>query len=476
MRMLLETGLANALSATLLALIVAAASKFCRRPSLVFCLWALVLIKFITPPLVRIPVGGWHAAVLQTVGEIFVVHGPATAESTPQSDAWLDPDWPRVLIAVWIAGSIGWAGLVLVRLHRFRLLVRQAPLASAPLLDEAARLSRLLGIGTCPEVRMVHGRLPPLMWAIGSRPVVLLPSDLWEQLAAEQRTTLLAHELSHLKRRDHWFRWLELLVLSVYWWHPVAWWARRELERAEERCCDALVLWTFPELATAYGHALLDTIDFLAGPRSTLPPVALGFGHVRHLKTRLAAIADGHPRPNLSRGSRWAVALGGLVILPCSPLLWNGPTSLPSLAATPTGVRELDGRWLVTSVVQNGQPVPDEDVKKMQYVVAGNRHTFRFADLLFTGVHHLHPAAQPKAIDIALTGGVLTSDLLEGVEPTDGGASDEPIAPGGSCHGIYELRDNVLKLCVAFGRTRPDEFSSPPGSGRMLVVYRRASP
>ncbi len=144
--------------------------------------------------------------------------------------------------------------------------------------------------------------------------------------------------------------------------------------------------------------------------------------------------------------------------------------------ATPAGVPELDGRWQVTSVVQNGQSVPDEDVKKMQHVVAGDRHTFRFADLLFTGVHHLHPAAQPKAIDIALTGGVLTNDLLEGSGPTDSAAANEPLTPDGSCHGIYELEGNVLKLCVAFGRTRPDEFSSPPGSGRMLVVYRRASP
>ena len=28
----------------------------------------------------------------------------------------------------------------------------------------------------------------------------------------------------------------------LFWWHPVVWWARREIEAAEEACCDAWVV------------------------------------------------------------------------------------------------------------------------------------------------------------------------------------------------------------------------------------------
>jgi hypothetical protein len=38
---------------------------------------------------------------------------------------------------------------------------------------------------------------------------------------------------------------------GLYWWDPVAWWARREVERAEERSCDAWVLWSLPTAAGA---------------------------------------------------------------------------------------------------------------------------------------------------------------------------------------------------------------------------------
>ena len=322
---------------------------------------------------------------------------------------------------------------------------------------------------------MVHGRLPPLIWALGKRPVVLLPEALWEQLTPQQRTALLAHEIAHLKRRDHCLRWLELAVLALYWWRPVAWWASRELGRAAERCCDAWVLWALPDLATAYGTALLDTIDFLAGPRAAPPPAAPGFGHVRHLKVRLEAIASGCPSPRLSPGVRRGAVLAALFVLPCSPWLWQGVAAPSGGQATLAAVRELDGSWVVSSVVQDGESVPEEDIKKMRYIVAGDRHTFQFADLRFTGVHRLHPAERPKAIDIELTGSRLAGEFLILPPAPNEGAVGQPSQPDSACRGIYEVQGDVLKLCVAFGRPRPDAFSSPAGSGRMLVVYRRAN-
>src|SRR5437667_428240 len=79
----------------------------------------------------------------------------------------------------------------------------------------------------------------PVLWTIGRTPRLLFPAGLLERLDREQREALLAHELAHWRRRDHWVRLVELAVLVLYWWHPVVWWARRELHEAEEQCCDA---------------------------------------------------------------------------------------------------------------------------------------------------------------------------------------------------------------------------------------------
>ena len=75
----------------------------------------------------------------------------------------------------------------------------------------------------------------------------------WERTSG---TLLLLHELAHLKRRDHWVRWLELVVAGLYWWHPVVWWARRALREAEEQCCDAWVVWAMPDRSRTYASCL----------------------------------------------------------------------------------------------------------------------------------------------------------------------------------------------------------------------------
>ena len=57
MHPLAEAMLSNVVIATLLAAIAAGVGCFVRRPPVIYALWLLVLLKLVTPPLVRIPVG-----------------------------------------------------------------------------------------------------------------------------------------------------------------------------------------------------------------------------------------------------------------------------------------------------------------------------------------------------------------------------------------------------------------------------------
>ena len=96
-----------------------------------------------------------------------------------------------------------------------------------------------------------------MLWAVVGRPRILLPRTLWTGFDPDHREAVLAHELAHLARGDHWMRRFELVVLALYWWCPVAWIAVRELRRAEEACCDARVLGVVPDRAVAYAEALV---------------------------------------------------------------------------------------------------------------------------------------------------------------------------------------------------------------------------
>jgi bla regulator protein blaR1 len=367
MQTILEIGLSNAVIATLLAVLALIVTRLWRGPALSHALWLLVLVKLITPPLVHIsipwfvqpgttasntakpsPEAPTETVVLgypvdigmdlwneqqspaiesaQAVLPAFVPSEKAKpdslpSESTPEGSkalAWLswDAAWTAPLIgSIWLAGSGLCMAVAGLRIRRFHRLLDYAQAAPPSMQMEARAIARRLGLSQCPSVWLASGRFSPLLWAVGGKARLILPAGLLNCLGPDQQATLLAHELAHARRHDHWVRWLELAVTCLYWWHPVAWWARRELRLAEEQCCDAWVVWALPDAARAYAKALLQTVDFLDA-RPALPPVASGIGHVHHLKRRLKMIIRNPFYPRLAWPAYLAVILLGLAVLP----------------------------------------------------------------------------------------------------------------------------------------------------------------
>ena len=90
--------------------------------------------------------------------------------------------------------------MALVRLYRFRLLLRRAAVAPRELQKEVASVVRQTGVRTVATVRVTVARIVPLIFGIGHRSVLLLPESFMSSLSAEERSTVLAHELAHLQR------------------------------------------------------------------------------------------------------------------------------------------------------------------------------------------------------------------------------------------------------------------------------------
>ena len=330
-----------------------AGRAFRQRPALTHALWVLVLAKLLLPSLILhratpaadapvtrsipvVPDGPRHARrpespELVPPGES--PNLPSSAVGTQPRPAAIRPwPWASMLVGAWLAGSSIWFSAILGQVRRFRRLLRVAQPAPPELRDRVARLSARLGLQRGPSLWMVPARIPPLLWAVAGPPRLLLPAELWDRFDDEQRDSILVHELAHLRRRDHWVRWLEALALGLYWWNPVAWWARRQVEESEERCCDAWVVWALPGAVHAYAEALVATAVFLSGPRPTCPSLASGVGHVAPLRRRLNMILR-DPAPGLMArpGPRAAVVLGVL----CLPFL---PTSAPADPPEPTSM------------------------------------------------------------------------------------------------------------------------------------------
>jgi beta-lactamase regulating signal transducer with metallopeptidase domain len=350
---LLHVGLGNAVLAGVLAIVVGLLLRILRRPALAHALWLLVLLKLVTPPLVSLPCP-WPAGEAEPLAPT----GDTQEEAPGAADAELGPvvleppqgiepspatapvapvqarvSWPVIVLAVWLAGSAAWGLLLVSRLARLRLLLREARPAPPAVLRRARELAATLGLARCPRIAFLRAAVPPFLWALSGRPLVVLPAQLWGRLDAAQRDSLLLHELAHLRRRDHWVRGVELIALALYWWNPVLWWARLRLHEAEEQCCDAWVSWALPKAARAYAEALVATVAFLSRSRAGLPVGGSGAGPVPLLQRRLSMILQGSTPRRLTWGG-WLVVLAlGALVLPLLP----APAQQPKALAEPSG-------------------------------------------------------------------------------------------------------------------------------------------
>jgi beta-lactamase regulating signal transducer with metallopeptidase domain/uncharacterized protein involved in exopolysaccharide biosynthesis len=103
------------------------------------------------------------------------------------------------------------------------------------------------------------------------RPMVLVPASSLSGLTPAQLELILAHELAHIRRHDHWVNLVQVLIETVLFYHPAVWWLSRDIRKERELCCDDLAVATCGN-RLAYARAL----SALEGLRSRPEAMAMG--------------------------------------------------------------------------------------------------------------------------------------------------------------------------------------------------------
>ena len=88
-------------------------------------------------------------------------------------------------------------------------------------------------------------------------PRVVLPSDTIKQIDETQIESVLSHELAHHRRRDLWWNLLPAAVQSLFFFHPLVWYANRRLKLSGEMACDAMAVDRGRFTANQYAECLL---------------------------------------------------------------------------------------------------------------------------------------------------------------------------------------------------------------------------
>ena len=133
---------------------------------------------------------------------------------------WLGPVW--LLGIALVAFRAGCARLLFFLFH-----LKNHSITEPALLDQVRELAQHLGLKSNIRVIQSVGLQGPIAFGI-VRPTIGLPSTFVQTFTPAQQEVVLCHELSHLAARDPAWYLLADLVTAALWWHPLAWWSRRQ--------------------------------------------------------------------------------------------------------------------------------------------------------------------------------------------------------------------------------------------------------
>jgi hypothetical protein len=178
-------------------------------------------------------------------------------------------------------------------------------------------LRQRLGLSRSVELREHAQSVVPLTWGIW-RPVVLLPklARAWEE--PMQRAVLL-HELAHVQRGDVACQVLGRLTCVLYWFHPLTWFALRQLRQEREQACDDAVVQS-GEKASDYAEQLLEVARLCCAPRGL--SLGVGMAEGSSLETRVKSLFDtarGHG-PVSRRVAIASLLIGGAILAGLAPI------------------------------------------------------------------------------------------------------------------------------------------------------------
>lgn len=224
-----------------------------------------------------------------------------------------------ILGLVWILGILVMGAVTIASFLRLKRLFK----ASLPLQDAVIRrlfeeCKKEAGIKKRIEIYSSAYIKSPIV--LGTfKPVVILPIQAVKEQSPEEIRYILLHELMHCRYHDIPINYWICLLRVLYWFHPLVWYALREVQNDREIACDASVLTLVgEEQVQAYGETLISYARSVSYPRFSTAS-AMG-GSSRQISRRIKNIAAfqkesiwGHLR---SRGILLLVGAAVLVFLP----------------------------------------------------------------------------------------------------------------------------------------------------------------
>ena len=255
-----------------------------------------------------------------------VLPGWETAPIVAAIKPWLLPIWGVGALLFCVKVLLGLVALL--RIERSSTELRTDPWET--MVSECRQ-----DLGIRKPVRLLHfpGRIMPMTWGV-LRNFVVLPSSA-ARWSGQRVRAVLMHELAHIRRGDYVASLLRDAVCAFYWFHPLVWWAAKEMDEDREEASDDAVIAAGQRPADYASHlATIATRGLVIDPQ-VHPKVALAEKPLLlRIRSILTPWKSRHPITRLQR-----FQLGTILGLMLAALLLIGPrqpSTSSALSQNPT--------------------------------------------------------------------------------------------------------------------------------------------
>src|SRR5262245_28946325 len=286
---------------------------------------------------------------------IVVTNDAAPVVQQPSRAVGVKPSVKRPIImslsfALWIAGAFIFIAKAAINGVRLRRLKAGARLASPADLDCDECDCETLRSGKARLAVSDEIRSPMLLGVL--RPMIVFPADVAAWTSPSERRAMLRHELAHLERRDHYVNLFQTVLGAVFFFHPLARYACRQLRMEREMACDDQVVGSGAE-AEAYAESIIKAAERGIGAPCGAHQLAL-FPARHILERRIEMILNKDRTRVIARQWRY-LALSAAMITVVSLLLISRHEA--KIAAQPAGAND-DKQILIDMVRQVAEGIP----------------------------------------------------------------------------------------------------------------------
>ena len=244
----------------------------------------------------------------------------SVSETAPKASISIDWRSPKLWLSIWALGAVVSLGITVFSYLHFGFGLKKKLMEP----DDFTKEVYASIPGRKPALYFSDSARTPMMLGV-IKPKIVLP---YREYSEELLNNILRHELTHYRRFDALYKWASVAILSVHWFNPIAWFIRRELNRACEMSCDEMLLRSMnKDEKQSYGDSLLIMAASYALPSAV---VATSFAtEKRNLKERLVQIMN-----YKKSGTRMLAAALTVVLLAGSGVA-AGPVYVKSKAEEP---------------------------------------------------------------------------------------------------------------------------------------------